>query len=719
MSKLAQLNITQGKLALRMLYFVAAMALLMLCAPMQEGRFQYEFQRGRVWMYDDLVAQFDFPLYKTDLELLNERNQLLAGFASIFRLDPLPASDAELNFRIDFERAWAAATAPNDAAQPISRATRRRLDEVHDGYLRVGLQAIANVYRCGVLDKTSDIELSSRSSITVLQGDVAYEYDFSNVYTRRNAAKHIGDVIRQEASAISEELMPIWNALDVNRYVSTNLLYDGYLTQRHKSDLLAKMSLTKGMVQAGERIISHGEMVTSEVYQTIESMRREHEQQHLGERSIGLTMLGNALVLLALLATLFLFLLSERPRFIESNRRLLFVLMLVTAFGALGILLQRHSQLSLFAVPFVIVPIFINTFFDSRLAQFVHLITIFIVGFFVPNSLEFIILNFVAGMVAIFTLSNYYHRGRLFVTASMVYLAYAALYLGFITIQEGTPLAANPYMFLWFLVNALLLLASFQLVYVLEKLFGFLSDATLVELSDTNMELLRKLAETAPGTFQHSLQVANLSQSAAYSVGANPLLVRVGALYHDIGKMSNPLFYTENQPSGINPHDELTPDESVRIIIDHVTEGVSVARRAGLPEAIVQFVQSHHGTLTARYFWHKYQQLHPEATEADQLRFTYPGPPPATKEQAIVMMADSIEAASRSLKDINQQAIDALVDTIVGHQLNGGQFLDVDLTFKDVSRIKADFKRKLANIYHARIAYPVMRPATPKNLPSS
>ena len=702
MSKIAQLNITKGTLALRMLYFVVAIALLMLCAPVYQGRFGYEFQKGRVWMYDDLVAQFDFPLYKTDLELFNERNQLLADFSAIFRLDPLPASEAEANFRIDFERAWAATTAQHD----LSRNARRRLDEVHDGYLRVGLQAIANVYRCGVLDKTSDFELSSRSSITVLQGDMAYEYDFSNVYTRRNAAKHIGDVIRQEASAISDEFMDFWNSIDVNRYVAINLLYDSYLTQRHKSDLLSKMSLTKGMVQAGERIISHGEMVTSEAYQTIESMRREYEQQHLGQRSFGLTMLANAVVLLALFGTLFLFLLSERPQFIESNRRLLFVLMLITAFAALGLLLLRNGQLSLFVVPFVIVPIFINTFFDSRLALFVHLITIFVVGFFVPNSLEFILLNFVAGMVAIFTLSNYYHRGRLFVTVSVAYLAYAVLYLGFITIQEGSPLAANPYMFLWFLVNALLLLASFQLVYVLEKLFGFLSDATLVELSDTNMELLRRLAETAPGTFQHSLQVANLAQSAAYKINANPLLVRAGALYHDIGKLAMPMYYTENQHGGANPHDELPPEESARVIVGHVNEGVSIAHRAGLPEAIVQFIRSHHGTLHARYFWHTYQQQHPEATEADKQAFTYPGPTPITKEQALVMMADTVEAASRSLKNIDQNSISELVDSLIDQQLQAGQFLNADLTFSELASIKADFKQKLSNIYHVRIAYP-------------
>lgn len=702
MSKIAQLNITKRGIALRVICFAAAIGLIVLCVPTHGGRFRYEYQKGRQWAYDDLVAQFDFPLYKTDLELLNERNQILATYSAVFRLDPMPARDAELNFRLDFDRLWNA----HLQRAELSRTAQQHLAVIREGYIGVGLRALAHIYRSGIIDKTTDIDLSGRSTITVIHDDVAYDYDFSNVLTRRNAAKYLGDVIRQEASAISAELMPVWNAMDVNRYVAVNLLYDGYLTQRYKSELLANVSQTRGMVRTGEHIISQGEVVSSETYQIIESMRREYEKQRIGERNPWLLLFGNAMVVAALFLALFLFLTSDMPQIVESRRKLLFVLLLITIFSMLGILLPRFSHVSLYILPLVIVPIIINTFFEVRLALFVHIITVLMVGFFAPNSLEFIVLNFVAGVVALSTLANYYHRGRLFVTISTVYLAMVAVYLGFVIVQEGTPLAANPYMFLWFLANALLLLLSYQLVYAFEKIFGFLSDATLAEISDTNMELLRQLAENAPGTFQHSLQVANLAQSAAYKINANPLLVRAGALYHDIGKLSMPMFYTENQHGGANPHDGLPPEESARVIVGHVVEGVGIAHRAGLPDAIVQFIRSHHGTLHARYFWHAYQQLHPEATEADMQAFTYPGPTPTTKEQALVMMADTVEAASRSLKNIDQNSINNLVDSLIDQQLQAGQFLNADLTFSELASIKADFKQKLSNIYHVRIAYP-------------
>lgn len=700
--KIAQLNISKRALTLRALFFTAAIALIMLCAPTHSGRFQYEFQKGREWAYEDLVAQFDFPIYKTDIELLNERNSILASYSAVFRLDPKPALEAEQGFRLDFERIWNAQVRQAD----YNHNVRSHLNEIYANYLNIGLQAIAHVYRCGIVDNNADLDLTNRSTITVLHDDVAYDYDYSSLFNRRNAAKYIGDVIRQEATTASSELMSVWNAIDLSRYVSVNLLYDSHLTQKYKAELLANVTKTQGMVRAGDLIVSQGEVVSSEIYQTIESLRREYEQQRVGERNPWFVLIGNTLVVVALFLALFLFLASDMPQIIKRRSTLLFVLLLITAFGMMGLLLSRFNPISIYVVPFVIVPIIINTFFHLRLALFVHTITVLIVGFFVPNSLEFIILNFVAGVVAIATLASYYHRGRLFAAIAMVYISFVLIYLGFVAVQEGTPMAANPYMFLWFLGNALLLLLSYQLVYAFEKIFGFLSDATLAEISDTNTTLLRNLAENAPGTFQHSMQVANLAQSAAYKIKANPLLVRAGALYHDIGKLSSPIYFTENQHNNTNPHNELKPEESAQIIVNHVAEGIAIARKANLPEAIVQFIQTHHGTLHARYFWHAYQQQHPDATESDRQLFTYPGPSPYTKEQVLVMMADTVEAASRSLKDIDQQSIDNLVDTLIDQQLQEGQFVHADITFNDLASIKADFKQKLANIYHVRIAYP-------------
>jgi hypothetical protein len=351
------------------------------------------------------------------------------------------------------------------------------------------------------------------------------------------------------------------------------------------------------------------------------------------------------------------------------------------------------------------VPIFISTFFDSRLALFIHLITVFIVGFFVPNSFEFVFLQFITGVVAIISLTKVYRRSKLFLSVAYILISYILVYLGIVTIQEGTPLAINVLYLVWFASNALLLLASYQLIYLFEKVFGFLSDTTLMELGDTNQELLRKLAETAPGTFQHSLQVANLAESAIQKIGGNPLLVRTGALYHDIGKMNNPYYFIENQSPDFNPHKNLKFDESAEIIIRHVEDGVQIAKKHRLPEQIIDFIRMHHGTTKVQYFYRLFKDRFPEAI--DELNaFSYPGPKPFTRETALVMMADSVEAASRALKSITVKSIDDLVDNIINYQQIEEQFNDANITFRDISTIKSVFKKKLQNIYHARIEYP-------------
>ncbi len=365
----------------------------------------------------------------------------------------------------------------------------------------------------------------------------------------------------------------------------------------------------------------------------------------------------------------------------------------------------KFNLVSIYLLPFAILPIILKTFYDSRLALFIHIITILLIGFFAPNSFEFVFLNVVAGMVAIISLTNVYRRSKLVVTSLYVIAAYSVIYLGIALVQEGNLASIEWKYFRLFGVNGILVMISYPLIYMFEKTFGFMSDATLMELSDTNQPLLRKLAEVAPGTFQHSLQVANLAEDAVFQVGGNPLLVRAGALYHDIGKMEEPLYYIENQTSSINPHDNLEFEQSARIIIDHVRKGVDLAKKNKLPEAIIDFIRTHHGTTTVQYFYRSYLRKYPEA-DVDVRKFSYPGPRPGSRETAIVMMADSVEAASRSLKEITENTLDKLVDSIIGNQMREEQYNDAQITFKEITTIREVFKRRLRNIYHARISYP-------------
>ncbi|HPX05720.1 MAG TPA: HDIG domain-containing protein, partial [Tenuifilaceae bacterium] len=436
----------------------------------------------------------------------------------------------------------------------------------------------------------------------------------------------------------------------------------------------------------------------------LESLRKEYESK-LGATDTQLVFWGQALLVGILFLVLYLFLLNFRTEVILDDRKTLFILLLITFMVVVSSLVLKNNLISIYVIPFAIIPIFVRAFYDSRLALFILLVTTFLVGFFVPNSFEFVFLNFIAGIVAIISLTNLYRRGKLFLSVSLVLLSYWVVYIGIVTIQEGTPLALNWLTLVWFVGNALLLLASYQLVFVFEKLFGFLSDATLMELSDTNQDLLRKLAEVAPGTFQHSLQVANLAEAAVYKIGGNPLLVRAGALYHDIGKMTNPFYFIENQSPDFNPHQNLDFEESASIIIKHVTEGVQMARKYRLPQQLIDFIRTHHGTTKVKYFYRLYKEKFPELT-IDAEKFTYPGPRPFSRETAVLMMADSVEAASRSLKRITYQNIDDLVEGIINHQQIEEQFNDANITFKDITTIKTVFKKKLLNIYHARIEYP-------------
>ncbi|MFP4557759.1 MAG: HD family phosphohydrolase [Bacteroidales bacterium] len=676
--------------------FIGAILLILFTLP-RERKFKYEFQKGKAWMHEDLVAPFDFPIYKTDTELIAERNSILNNLKPFFRYDSSATEGALNQFKEDLAKILEDNNFKDQKEKNVIDNTSKKIKE----HIRI-------VHLKGILQPKDYNELREQifSGITLLVNNQAYERAFEEIYTVNSAIeyleeKHSSILANVNNEASKKEL----ERITFSNYINPNLSYDKETTQKVTEDMLKNLSQTKGLVYAGERIISKGEIVNPELYQILFSLKREFESRVTYSNDRNFLIGGQALIIVILFVVLFLFLLNFRPEILQHDSKLIFILLLITSVTVVSSLLLRREIVSIYIIPFAIIPIFIRTFYDSRLALFIHLVTVFLVGFFVPNSFEFVFIHFIAGVVAIISMSNLYRRGKLFLSVGYVFLSYVLVYMGIVTIQEGSPLAINPLNIAWFAGNALLLLASYQLIYLFEKIFGFLSETTLMELSDTNQNLLRKLAEVAPGTFQHSLQVANLSESAIQKIGGNALLVRAGALYHDIGKMNNPYYFVENQSPDFNPHKGLDFEESAEIIIKHVTDGVQIAKKHNLPQQLIDFIRTHHGTTKVQYFYRLFKDKFPEAKE-EFATFNYPGPKPFSRETAVVMMADSVEAASRSLKSITYETIDNLVENIINYQQIEDQFNDSDITFKDITIIKSIFKKKLSNIYHARIEYP-------------
>ena len=450
-------------------------------------------------------------------------------------------------------------------------------------------------------------------------------------------------------------------------------------------------------------------MVTLEKYNLLLSLKYEYETKLGRSSKISYIILGQAIIIVCLLLLLIIYIVNFRREVYANSIKFSFILLLVTLIVAISSLITRNDQLNLYMVPFTLLPIIIKTFYDARLALVVHTVAILMVGFLAPNAFEFIFLNFATGTVSIISLTNTYRRGKLIDTSFYVFLTYCLLYFGMFLLQGNDiiKLSQPSYLntLLSFMVSGFLVLMAYPLIFIFEKMFGFLSDITLMELSDTNQPLLRMLNEKTPGTFQHSLQVANLAEEAAFKIGANPLLVRAGSLYHDVGKMISPKYFIENLSLEKNPHLDISNEESAKIIIEHVIKGIEIARKFNLPEQIIDYIRTHHGTSTVQFFYRTSKNQNPES-EIDKNKFTYPGPIPFSKEMALVMMADSVEAASRSIKDISYTSINDLVENIIYYQMINEQYNNSNITYKDQSIVKEIFKRKLMNIYHVRVEYP-------------
>lgn len=685
--------------------FLFASLIIIYFLPTQSS-FRYEYQKGRPWQHEDLIAPFDFAIYKTDLEIKAERDSALQTFYPYFVIDKGIEQKNIMKFKENFENSY------NEWIKKRTKkfSTKKLNDSLKNKISDYSLNLLRFIYEKGIANFTPpDVAnaISNKKALVILKDNVATNSMLSEVFTQKTAYRYIQKSLEKATANNSLEAMII-NDLHLYDFIQENLFYDAEKSIKAKNNILNNISLTEGMIQANERIISKGDLVHNQNYKVLESLRKEYKSYLGSSRSVYWIYLGQGIMVFIIMSVLYLFLLHFRPEIATCYRKTTFVLLLIVLLIVSTSLVQRYSSLSIYLIPFVMVTIVIQSFFDSRVAFFVHIATTMLGGFLAPNGFEFIFLQFIAGAISIFSLSQIYRRGQMFLSVGLVVLSYALTYTALSIMKEGGLEIDNPNYYAYFAINGLLLLASYPLIFLFEKLFGLISDATLLELSDTNHKALRNLSEKAPGTFQHVMQVANLAEDAIREIGGNPLLMRVGALYHDIGKIGAPAFFIENQAGGINPHEKLTYEQSAETIINHVIYGLELGKKYKLPQVILDFIATHHGNSVVRYFYTQNVNKFGEE-KTDIARFSYPGPSPFSKETAVLMMADAVEAASRTLKAYNETTIGKLVESIITGQVDDNQFVNADITFSDITKIKKVFKNKLQNIYHARIEYPKLK----------
>ena len=669
---------------LRYFMVLASICVIVFTLPKQ-AKFRYEYDRGRIWAQKDLVSPYSFAILKTQQEIDNDRQAALHSVTPIYQLDDDVTTQALEGYKNDFEIKW------HDAG-----LTERQKQT----YFNAGETLLKNIYDKGLLSLNPKYQQTQQNyPVTVLDKNVATDKNTADMFTKDKAIAYCEQELSRRKNIDKTFVLDL-----VQNRLQNNLKYDDKLTARLEKEVLDGLSLTRGMVQKGDVIIQKGAVVNDIVYQKLESYKKAFEDNARVNGDHRLVLLGQFLLVSIVITLLMVFLYLFRKDIYLDNRLVGLILLVVTSMLASLSLAIKLQLPNLYYIPYCIVPIIIRILFDTRLALNIHVLVILIAGFFVPNSFEFAYFEITAGMVSIYSIKNLIRRGQFLVSALIITSGYFAAFLGISFIREGTLTGIDWLEFVPFIVSVMLTLLAYPLIYAFEKVFGITSDITLIELTNTNAQLLRDLAFTAPGTFQHSLQVANLAENAIFRIGGNALLVRAGALYHDIGKLENPQFFVENQNSGFNPHDKLPYEESAQIIIRHVSNGVEMARKANLPEIVIDFIRTHHGNTRVDYFYQSFLKNYPEKFVNENI-FRYPGPIPFSKEQGVLMLADSVEAASRSLREPDQKSISDLVDRIVKYKLNQDQLKDSDITLKDIETIKEIFKRMLMSIYHVRMDY--------------
>ncbi|MFT4576263.1 MAG: putative nucleotidyltransferase with HDIG domain [Polaribacter sp.] len=670
----------------KVLLFLISVVAIVYLFP-KGGQFKYDFNKGKPWQYDNLYAAFDFSIQKTKEELVIEKQYLIRNNKKYFEYDNRIVLDVKTDFT----------TKINVIQENASINYSQMLSLIATGNF-----IINEVYKKGFINEANQNQVIQGNDIILLRKNTEVE---QIAYSNLLVYKEVLDLINQNIGG---------SPLDYgqNKLLSTllsvlkpNVTFDSGFTQKALEESFKSISYQKGLVTTGELIILKGDIIEGRKLAVLNSLKIESESKVWTVSNYYWIVVGYTVLVSLALLMLLLFLQKYRPEIYSNNNKVTFIFFNVFLMVLIQTLVVKYNPDYLYVVPLSILPIVLKAFFDARLGLFAHVLTVLLLGFIVPNSFEFIYLHIIAGMVTILTVSELYKRASLFISIGQITLVYMITYFAFSIIKEGNASQINIYYFIMFAANGVLSFLAVFFIYMYEKIFGLVSDVTLLELSNTNTKLLRELNEKAPGTFQHSMQVANLAEAAANEIGANSMLVRTGALYHDIGKMLNPMYFIENQSTGVNPHNDLSPRDSASIIINHVIKGIELAKEHRLPDRIIDFIRTHHGTSLVYYFYMKEQEMNPEE-KVDIRKFQYPGPIPFSKETAILMISDAAEAATKSIKNPTAQSIDALIDKIVEKQKSDNQFINSDITFREIEKIKKVIKKKLMNMYHLRIEYP-------------
>lgn len=654
----------------------------------KQARFRFEYEKGKTWMQKDLYSPNSFSIRKTNEEIKIDRDEILKSVFPIYQNDIQLVENAIDAYSSEFETKWKSSGNPENSKKI---------------YFDAGNSILKNMYARGLMNPVKKYQRTGLNyNFNLVLNNVSTQLNTTDAFLVSDSIQLIKQQIKSYVTIENRE----WLIKLIANHLKANYVYDEVLTDKLEENALNSLSTTRGMVQKGELIVAKGTMVNSVIYQKLESLRAAYEEDAKVVGNRNLILLGQFLLSGLIIALLIVFLFLFRKDIYADNRQLALILLVITGMLVGLSWAVRINIPSVYYIPFCIVPIIIRILFDTRLALNIHLLVVLIAGFFVPNSFEFAFLQISAGMVAIYSIKNLIKREQFLISALLILLNYFIAFTGISLIRDGSVTDIEWLNFVPFIFSVLFSLLAYPLIYAFERMFGITSDVTLMELTNTNSKLLRELALKAPGSFHHSLQVANLAEAAIFKIGGNTLLVRAGALYHDIGKTVNTQYFIENQNRGSNPHDTISYEQSAQIIIQHVHKGVEIAKKNNIPEMIIDFIRTHHGNTRVDYFYQSFLKNFPEKF-VDENIFRYPGPIPFSKETAVLMLADSVEAASRSLKEPDAISISDLVERIIDYKLDQGQLTNSNITLKDIDTIKLIFKTMLMGIYHVRIDYEI------------
>ncbi len=685
----------------RIFLFLLTLAIIIYVFPRQ-AKFKYEFTKGKPWMHETIIAPFDFSILKSVDEIKIEQEIIRSEHTPIFNYNAdiflLKAED----YINQFEEKW---VKDKDVKKDykftfFNLFKQKNIDNSTRKYnLAVfGYDKLQAIYEKGIVQVHGDFEYKKELNVLLKKGSIAEKVPIDQLLSINSSANEInllGNLTDEEYSFLVPLLLSS---------LEHNITYDKLASEAMLQSDLKNINSTYGLIVAGQIIVSKGELVTNERYQKLLSLKQKYEGKEWNLLAYYLVLLGQIILVGLSLLILFLFIRQYRVDVLNNTTKISMILSVVLLMVVISSLVLSIDINYIYIVPFCIGPVILKAFFDNRIALFTHMIAILIIGFIVPNGFEFVFLQFIAGIVSILSVLKMYKRSQLFMSVAKVILVYFVIYISLSITHDGSLVSLDVNILIHLAISGALTLFAYPIIFLFEKIFSLVSDVSLLELTDMNSVLLRRLSEEAPGTFQHSLQVANLAEMGALEIGANALLTRAGAMYHDVGKLKNPMYFIENQSSNLNPHDEIEFDESAEIIISHVLDGIEIAKDSNLPDELIDFIRTHHGTTTVQYFYKQFIVNFPKE-DIDVKAFTYPGPKPYSKETAILMMADSAEASARSLKTPTAENIDALIERVINKQIEENQFVNAAITLKEITQLKKLFKKKLVNIHHARVEY--------------